>query len=197
LDIRLDRHRHSNTHIFSPTSTSFGQLSILLVSLAILMLGSVHLFRLNSAVSQLSSSLEGYSLAVGSGWTQAPEPITITSTAFQASRWQWFNGEDGADSDSAASESPESPKPNLTSSTSPSVALTSPPAPSAAETPKVVPTLTAEPSSSVSLFQPLAWNISWSWPEIDRELAVEKLLWGAEKVWQLLRKIYHYPLEPT
>ncbi|KAJ7864849.1 hypothetical protein B0H14DRAFT_2735890 [Mycena olivaceomarginata] len=161
LDIRLDRYRHSNTHIFSPTST-------------------------------VSASC--YSLAVGSGWTQAPEPITITSTAFQASRWQWFNGEDGADSDSAASESPE---PNLTSSTSPSVALTSPPAPSAAETPKVVPTLTAEPSSSVSLFQPLAWNISWSWPEIDRELAVEKLLWGAEKVWQLLRKIYHYPLEPT
>ncbi|KAF7337983.1 hypothetical protein MVEN_02021900 [Mycena venus] len=196
LDIRLDRHHNSNLHPFSPTSRSFGQLAIW----AILILGSVYLVRLNSAVSQLSNSLEEYSLAVvDSGrWNVAPaEPITFTSTAFQASRWQWFNSDTKAD-ESSTSEAPV--QSTLSSSSSPSVALTSPPAPSVAETPRAIPTFTAEPSTAVALFRPLAFNLSWpnvSWPEVDMDLAVEKILWGAEKFWQLLRKIYHYPLDPT
>ncbi|KAJ7940238.1 hypothetical protein B0H13DRAFT_1937159 [Mycena leptocephala] len=188
LDIRLDRHRY-NMHPFSPVSTSSGQLAILLVSWAILILGSVYLVRLNSAVSQLSESLEGYSLTVGSGWSNAPEPMTITTTAFQASRWQWFN----SDAKSESASEPAQPSPSNT----PSVALTSPPAPSVTETPRVFPTLTPEPSTSVDLFRPLTFWSNMSWPEVDTDLVLEKLLWGAEKLWQFVRKIYHYPLDPT
>ncbi|KAJ7256483.1 hypothetical protein B0H12DRAFT_1049739 [Mycena haematopus] len=191
LDIRLGGRRHYNLHPFSPTSSSFGQLSMLLVSWTLLILGSVYLVRLNSAVSRLSNSL-----AVGSGWNDPLAPVTITTTAFQASRWPWFNGD--ATLDSPASEPPE---PSITSS--PSVILTSSLAPSVSvvvDTPIIIPTLTAEPPTSVALFKPLAFNISWpplTWSEVDMDLAVQKVLWGVEKLWQLMRKIYHYPLDPT
>ncbi|KAJ7172087.1 hypothetical protein C8R46DRAFT_946971 [Mycena filopes] len=197
LDIRLHRAQY-NLHPFSPVSTSFGQLTILLVSWAVLILGSVYLVRLNSTVTALSNSLEGYALSVGPSWPDAPEAITITTTAYQANRWQWFNGDDtNAKSESSSSESLLPPNPPSPSSTGTSpVALTSPPPPSPAETPRVAPTHTADASSSVTLFQPLNFR-NMSWPEIDMDLALEKLLLGAEKLWQLMRKIYHYPLDPT
>ncbi|KAJ7481214.1 hypothetical protein B0H11DRAFT_1863573 [Mycena galericulata] len=185
LNLRLSRRSLPS---FSPASSSFGQLTILLVSWAILILGSVYLVRLNSAVYELSKSLEGYSLAAGSGWNDHPEPVTITSTAFQATRWPWF--------DAAKSESTlESESIPSASDTAPA-AITTPPKPaSVVEPPRVIPTPTTEPSTSIALFQPLQFNISW--PEVDMDLAFEKLLQGAEKLWQILRKIYHYPLDPT
>ncbi|KAF8205761.1 hypothetical protein K438DRAFT_1964180 [Mycena galopus ATCC 62051] len=186
LDIRLDRRGHYNLHLFSLTSSSsFGQLAILL---AILILGSVYLVRLNSAVSQLSQLSN--SLAMDQGWHDAPDPITITTTA----QWQWFSD---AQPESSASKPPE---PIPTSSTISSVVLTSATVPSVVDTPRVIPTLTAEPSTSVAVFKPLTFNLTWpnvTWPEVDMDMAVEKLLWGVEKLWQLVRKIYHYPLEPT
>ncbi|KAJ7047210.1 hypothetical protein C8F04DRAFT_1217480 [Mycena alexandri] len=192
LDIQLHRQQY-NLHPFSPVSTSFGQLTILLVSWAILILGSVYLVRLNSAVTELSRSLEGYALSVGPSWTHVPEAVTITSTAYQASRWQWFNTDARSESEAPA-ESIQQPSPSSTSS----AALTSPPPPAPVETPQIIPPITADSSSSVVLFQPLNFNFSnMSWPEIDMDLALEKLLLGAEKLWQLMRKIYHYPLDPT
>ncbi|KAJ6502109.1 hypothetical protein C8R45DRAFT_1070652 [Mycena sanguinolenta] len=183
LDIRLDRRYPYNP--FSLTSSSFGQLAMLLVSWTLLILGTVYLVQLNSAVSRLSNSL-----TVVPTWNDPPEPLTITTTAFQGTRWQWFNSE--ASLDSPASEPPE---PSLTSS--PSVALTSAaPAPSVVDPPRITPTLiTAQPPTSIALYKPFAFNISW--PEVDMDLAVEKLLWGVDKLWQLVRRIYHYPLDPT
>ncbi|KAJ7137734.1 hypothetical protein C8R44DRAFT_335991 [Mycena epipterygia] len=187
LDIRLDRR---SLHPFSLSSSSFGQLTILLVSWTILILGSVHLVRLNSAVYKLSNSLEGYSLAASSGWNDVPEPLTITTTAFQATRWPWFN------SDSISDSASESIQPSRSSTAS--VAITSAPAASVViETPRVSAVPTSEPSTSVAvaLFRPLLFNMTW--PEVDMDVVLEKLLLGAEKLWQLCRKIYHYPLDPT
>ncbi|KAJ7709449.1 hypothetical protein B0H17DRAFT_227028 [Mycena rosella] len=188
LDIRLDRR---SLHPFSPASTSFGQLMMLLVSWVILIIGSVYMVRLNSAVHELSNALEGYSLAVSSGFIDPPAP---TNTASQATRWPWFK----SDAPESSQPEPVSIHPLPTTSTAPA-AVTSAPTPSVVvEPPPIRPTLTADPSSSIALFQPFHFNFSnISWPEVDVDLALEKLLQSAEKVWQLLRKIYHYPLEPT
>ncbi|KAK7038082.1 hypothetical protein R3P38DRAFT_2904327 [Favolaschia claudopus] len=198
LDIRLDRPSHSSIYPFSPTPNGLGPLTVLLISWAILILGSVYLVRLNSAVAELSNSLAGYPLAVDApSWTVPPEPITFTSTAYQTGRWQWFNDPKSDSSDLESSS--WSPQPSLTSSASASEVLESaPPPPSPEETPKVIPTVQSEPSSSVSLYRPPSFywpNLRW--PEIDVDQAIDRVLWGAEKVWQMLRKIYHYPLDPT
>ncbi|KAJ7112426.1 hypothetical protein C8R43DRAFT_1040718 [Mycena crocata] len=186
LDIRLDRH---SLHLFS---SSVGQLTLLLISWALLIIGSMYLIRLNSAMYELSNALDGYSTGAGLGWKDAPDPITITTTAFQATRWPWFNS--GVESDSASE--PVQPSPSSTAS----VVTTSPPPSPSIEYPRVVPTLTPKPlpadsSTSLALFQPLRFNITW--PEVDVDLVLEKLLRGAEKLWQLCRKIYHYPLDPA
>ncbi|KAJ6525444.1 hypothetical protein DFH09DRAFT_1416455 [Mycena vulgaris] len=194
LHIRLDR---PSLHPFSLASTSFGQLMILLVSWAILIIGSVYIVQLNSAVHELSNTLEGYSLTVNSGWIDPPVRPSITPSASQATRWPWFNGD--AKSDSSASESipPLSPSSTAPAPAAP-VAITSAPTTSVVEPPPILPTVTADPYNAVALFQPLMFKFSnMSWPEVDTDMVLEKLLHGAEKLWQLFRKIYHYPLDPT
>ncbi|KAJ7749598.1 hypothetical protein DFH07DRAFT_828991 [Mycena maculata] len=184
LNIRPAR---SSVHSFLPIPNSFGPLTILVVSWAVLILGSVYLVRLNLAVYELSNSLQGYST---SRWSH-PEPVTITSTAFQATRWPWFPGHSDTESASEFTESVSA----IPSSTVPA-AITTAITPSVVETRRAVPTFTkAEPSTSVALLQPLRFNITW--PEVDMDLMLEKLLRGAEKLWHFLQKIYHYPLDPT
>ncbi|KAJ7217175.1 hypothetical protein GGX14DRAFT_440585 [Mycena pura] len=180
MDIRLDGR---SPHPFLPTWTTFRHA----VSLAVLILVSVYLVQLNSAVYALSDSFEGYSLAAGSAWNDRPEPVTITTTLVQTTRRPWFSD----------AKSEESVQPTANSSTAAvSVALTSPPLTSTIQTPPAVPTVTPE-STSVALFQPLAFNITW--PEVGVNLTgmLEKVKTSAEMVWQFFRKLYHYPLDPS
>ncbi|KAJ6618838.1 hypothetical protein B0H10DRAFT_2028172 [Mycena sp. CBHHK59/15] len=151
LDIRLDR---VSLRTSPALSKSAGQLIIVLVSWAILLLGSLYLMRLHLAVSQLSNTLEDYSLAVASGWHDSPEPVTITTTAFHGSRW-WFNG------DASSSDPTVSPAPAITLLPTPSVVP---------ETPRISPTPTAEPNNSISLFRPLYLNFTWPEVDLDRLL---------------------------
>ncbi|KAJ7461499.1 hypothetical protein FB451DRAFT_1353105 [Mycena latifolia] len=193
LTIRLDRRP---SYPFSPTSSSFGQIMILLVSWVALIIGTVYIVRLNSAVHALSNTLEGYSFAVSSGWIDSPRtpPTTTTAPASQPTRWPWFNSD--ARSEFSTSESSVSlqPSPSITAP----AAVPSAPTPSVVEPPPISSTLTADSSTSISLFQPLPFNLSWpEWPEVDVDLVLEKLLRGAEKLWQVCRKVYHYPLDPT
>ncbi|KAJ7085710.1 hypothetical protein B0H15DRAFT_887406 [Mycena belliarum] len=192
LTIRLDPPK---LYLFSPTSNSAGLLAVMLVSWIVLIIGTVHIVRLNSAVHALSNTLAGYSLGVSPRWLDAPTAHpTATTAASQATRWPWFNGDTKAES-STLDSIPISIQP--TASSPAPAAVSSAPTLSVVEPPPPIPTFTPD-SSSVALFQPLLFNFSWpEWPDVDVDLALEKLLRGAEKLWQVCRKIYHYPLDPT
>ncbi|KAJ7204297.1 hypothetical protein C8J57DRAFT_1202576 [Mycena rebaudengoi] len=185
LDIRLN---HASLRRFALVpSTSAGQLIFILVSWAILILSSAYLVRLNSTVSRLSSALEGH---VPVWPIDSPEPVTVTTTVHHSSGWAWFNAE-ATSSDSAS----ESPRPSATT-TSPAEAITTLSTISIVhETPRASPTFTADTSNSLALFRPLLFNVTW--PEVDMDLVLDKLLHAAEQIWQVFRKIYHYPLDPT
>ncbi|KAJ7632970.1 hypothetical protein FB45DRAFT_914031 [Roridomyces roridus] len=185
MDLKLPRRPlHSATLL----SSNLGQLVAILILWIALAIASVYLVRLNSEVFKLSRALEAYAIAPGPGWNERPpETFTITSTAFQTTRWPWFD----APSESAS----ESISTVTISVTAPPVTITAPAIPT--ETHRVHPTSDSS-SSSLAVFQPLLLNFSnLKWPEVDVDLVLEKIVQGAEKLWFLLRRIYHYPLDPT
>lgn len=103
------------------------------------------------------------------------EPITITSTVYTT-----------VTSTSTlrpmATSSIESPTPTRSASN-----------PKPTETLKYVP---PNDSTALSPTSPAVWTIQWPVEDVQVAVVVDKLCDAAEIVWQMLRRAYHYPLDP-
>lgn len=154
-------------------------------------------FSIMDEMRQMGRVLDGYSIVMGSDWHDAPEPVTVTTTVYTGNRW-WF-GEAATETESLVSHLPTSLgttttviSPGLTNAQSPQ---STPSFPSTHHT----STSSASSSAPVETNALLAVaNFSISWPlQLDVHVALDKVLEMMGLVWQTLRKMYHYPLDPT
>lgn len=172
----------------SPSSSSIASLkSLILLTWVLFVVGMAFLYTLSCQMQDLSRSLEDHALAIGPGWNDRPEPYTITTTvhsALNSSRW-WFNGE------ASTTEADSVPTHWASSSVT---TITPPPSltPVAFDTQEIS---TSAAASSASFIE-LALFRSFSWPVFDQEKILDAIKEKADAVWQVLRKIYHYPLDP-
>jgi hypothetical protein len=154
------------------------------------------LIKLGSDIRQMKRALESYSTVMGSGGEEIPEPITITTTVHASSHSKWWFGE--ATLSSITSATP-------TSSANVWSPQTSPAYQSGAEISASI-TMPLDDESSQSshpengdLIPFIKFPFPWL---VDFELstaayaAADKIIEGLGVVWQVFRKVYHYPLDP-
>lgn len=104
------------------------------------------------------------------------EPITVTSTIYKTI--------------TSTSTSTSTLRPTNIESSTPT---------RSAGTPKLTETLKYVPpndSSALSPTSPPVWTIPWPVEDVQVAAVVDKLCDAAEIVWQMLRRVYHYPLDP-
>ncbi|GLB34779.1 putative DNA recombination [Lyophyllum shimeji] len=153
---------------------------------------------LNSELRKMERMMETYSTAVAAGWNDAPEPVTVTTTVYTSTGSKWWFVED---------PTPSSESPTATLPIPVTVAIPEPTdaqsvlALSPSETYSDRDTgHTSYPPESTSFAEKYALlpiqHITFSWPTHDFHSTMEKVMQTIEKVWQIFRKVYHYPLDP-
>ncbi|KAK0230019.1 hypothetical protein IW262DRAFT_1425086 [Armillaria fumosa] len=143
---------------------------------------------LSSELRRISQSMDGYSLVPGS----EPKPIVVTTTVYTSTR-QWY------------AETPEPSSSEDVHYASPTSVLTT----SAITTPESKipellpetppPQVTWESASSQGLQIHYDWEywqtlLAMSWEDLHP--VRDKLIESIESLWQIVRKVYHYPLPP-
>jgi hypothetical protein len=155
-------------------------------------------------VKQMTHSLETYSVVAGSGWNDVPEPVTITTTVYTSrGTRRWFGDILTDTGPGSASPTPAAPA-GAAMTSSPDEGqqsdrtLTSSASASGA---KDIPLSVSPSPSATELYAllPIQHILSFSWPvqDFDFHATLDKVLQVVDAVWQLFRKVYHYPLDPT
>ncbi|KAL1741353.1 hypothetical protein HDZ31DRAFT_45614 [Schizophyllum fasciatum] len=171
------------------------------------------IYRLSGETQQLQQSIRGLSFAVGADWTHAHEPVTVTTTMYN-NKW-WF-AETAADdpatttsADTIASTSSTTTEPVPSSSTraitsapreaTPSVASSSsrPPAPPRSTTRRPPPRSPTSPADTGLSRRDMSFAALF--PQLP--FSAPKVTWNVMRkvgdgVWQIMRRVYHYPLDP-
>ncbi|KAL1720056.1 hypothetical protein EV715DRAFT_289628 [Schizophyllum commune] len=165
------------------------------------------IYRLSGETQQLQQSIRGLSFVVGSDWTHAidVEPVTVTETVYNN---KWWYAETSTETSSSATVDPVVPsaststEPPTSSSTTilhhGESASPEPSAPSRPITPPRKPPSRASAPTGTSVvpqhmsFAALFPTLNFTPPE-DTWDAVRKI---GDGVWQIMRRIYHYPLDP-
>lgn len=146
---------------------------------------------LSSELRRINQSVDGYSLVSGS----EPRPIVVTTTVYTNTR-QWFA--ETPEPSSSEDIHYSSPTPVLTTST-----ITTTPTPKSRipeSLPETPPSqVTWESSSSQGLQLHYDWEywqtlLAMSWEDLHP--LRDKLIESIESLWQIFRKVYHYPLPP-
>lgn len=162
------------------------------VAWILIIVGLLAMQRLGTEMQRMKRIMENYSAVVGTGWNDAPDPITITTTVYASSTKQWF-----------ADIPTSSPFEPATSSTATTIRVSQPT--DIAVSPVIIPTQDGsrdvpEPMASSSeryaLSLPIQHILNFTWPVHDFHMAVDTVLKTVDKVWQMFRKVYHYPLDP-
>ncbi|KAF8892442.1 hypothetical protein BD779DRAFT_1509107 [Infundibulicybe gibba] len=157
-------------------------MKLLTLSMWMLILaGFISLHHLRTEIRQLGNIVMDHSTAITSGWNSPSETLTVTTIVYMTTATP------------VISHHPE---------TSTEVTLPTPlrAAPSVA----LVPTDTTRTSQSTTTptyaLIPIKNTISLLWAEHDMELvhvALDKVMKTVDIIWQICRKVYHYPLDPT
>jgi hypothetical protein len=129
-------------------------------------------------------------------WAPAPIIQTVTTTVFVSPTPQKEITQETKPSPSPQTLSSAVPLPTTTAS--PSIIDIRHSASTAHPPPPVPPEKQeARMENALSpLYQlPLAWNLHFDLPPVAEE-TVEKVIQGLHKTWEILRRIYHYPLPP-
>jgi len=170
---------------------------IILATWALVIASLLAMHRLGNEIQRMGRIMENYSAIVGAGWNDVPEPVTITTMAYTTTGTKrWFAEDPTPSSDSFTPTVPisTSPIPTDTQKTS---------APSPIETHTNHETdASSLPPESMSAAEryallPIQHILTFSWPVHDFHSTVEKVMQTIDKVWQMFRKVYHYPLDPT
>lgn len=177
-----------------------------IISWLLFFLGIVGVFHLRSEVKELKQCLETLSISMTSEWNdgRTPAPVTVTTTIYgtgTSSRW-WFGEATAESSPFTPTLSPSLPP--FAASSQSSLAATA----LIVELPQESPDLDFEQKeTSISMASakshweiygllPLQHILSFSWPNDDIHATLGKVIETMESVWQLFRKVYHYPLDP-
>ncbi|KAG5645081.1 hypothetical protein DXG03_007172 [Asterophora parasitica] len=169
--------------------TSWATILFILATWSVIIMGLVTIHRLGTELQKVNRVVESYSIVVGAGWNDAPEPVTITTTVYLSTGTsQWYQEEP-----TLASSEPTSTAhiPAVTTLSQPATAPTVPTPEPSQNKDSTATTSTAE---TYALSLPTHFNFSW--PVHDFHSTVEKIMDTLDIVWQLFRKAYHYPLDP-
>ncbi|KAF9469218.1 hypothetical protein BDZ94DRAFT_1317152 [Collybia nuda] len=175
-------------------------LPLTLVTWAIILVGTIFALQLSAEMKRMTRSLESHSAVATSGWTDKPEPITVTTTIYTNAGTRRQFG----DIPTETSPVPFLPTPIA------SIIATGVLPPDEDHPPDQTPlpvrvmkhaTRSLPPSSSTESYAllPVQTILSFSWPfqEFDIRATLDKAFQAVEVIWQLLRRAYHYPLDPT
>jgi hypothetical protein len=162
-----------------------------------------HSFGIVTEMRQMGHALEGYSIVMGSGWNDAPEPVTVTTTVYTGSRW-WF-GEVAAETGSITVSQPPTTQGSTTNVISPPLTNVQSPQSTSSHSfsdtyhTSTAPTSSQPPAETYALLP--VHNLSFPWPLQFEYHTVrttfDKFLERMGAFWQTFRKVYHYPLDPT
>lgn len=186
----------------SKTSPLLGLSSLMLMTWIMLLAGAVFALQLSSEMKQMTHSLENYSVMAASGWSDLPEPLTVTTTVYASTGTRrWFGDVPAETRPGSAPSTPTAPA-GAAKALSPDEAQQSDLTPSPLVSETEDKSLSPTPSPSVVemyALLPIQHILSFCWPiqDIHIHTTFDKVLQAAEVVWQLFRKVYHYPLEPT
>lgn len=156
--------------------------------------------RLNNEIQRMGRVMENYSTVVAPGWNDVPEPVTITTTVYTSTGTKWRFA---ADPTSAC----EPPTPTLRIPVTNAI----PESTDAQTNPVLLPSEThsdhetvvssdppeTTPTTERYALIPIQRILTFSWPAHDFHSTMEKVMHTIDKVWQIFRKVYHYPLDPT
>lgn len=194
-------HPHSKS-----SASSSGYKTIIFLTIATLLLGIATLHRLSNELKRMEDSLESHSSILGSEWNNSPEPVTVTTTVFWGTeeRYGVPSAPTGAAATSIALSTKTTNVISIAHPTSIDSLPSSPPAPSPhmSETHDISLHRSSPVSSIASQALATIQNMTFplEWPVLElRSLkpALDKLLQAADIVWQICRKAYHYPLDPS
>jgi hypothetical protein len=179
-------HLFVTIHAGSKSETFFG-LKFILATWAMLVVGAAFLYRHNSQLSRLDHTLERYSM-IDFGQHFSPEPVTITTTIYStAGTRRWFDVPTGTD--------PVSP---LVATVAALATTATSPTSLPVSTSTVVRDESFAPIASMEDYAllPLQYVLQFSWPVDDLRTTLNKVVETLERVWEIFRRAYHYPLDP-
>ena len=144
---------------------------------------------LSSQFQHMQQSLDGYPSDVGSSWSLDP-PIETLATAppnLPSGQANWWFVED-----TMTEGQPYAPEASSTTVAEPSLPST---------TKTAIPTITptASPDAQIMSLMPITnfmWPVTFEIPE-ELQHTLKVVLKGLGVFWQVCRKVYHYPLDPS
>lgn len=171
---------------------------LLFITWALFLVGFLYMHRLGQEMKQMRQVLEGYSVAAASGWNDTPEPVTVTAMLYSSTGPRWWFAEAPTETEPSPSEqiTPTPTTPIPTTAKAPELASSSTPSVTEIEVVASTPVISSTGSETQALI-PFQQIISLYWPVQDLRATIDKFMQTAEKVWQMFRKVYHYPLDPT
>lgn len=179
----------------------------LIITWLLFFLGIIGNFHLRYEVKELKLHFETVSNSIASEWTdrRTQAPVTVTTTVYStgtSSRW-WF-GEATVDSNTLT----PTPFPSLLPFAASSQSAVTPTA-LTSELPRERPDFDPRELNSNSIspalekshweaysLRPFHHILPFTWPNDDIHTAVRKIFTTMETIWQLFKKVYHYPLDP-
>ncbi|KAK0463651.1 uncharacterized protein EV420DRAFT_1728808 [Desarmillaria tabescens] len=191
-------------HLTLALDSSYGSRSILswwksglYMCLVSLVISCAFFLPLSSELKRVGQSLDSYSL--GSHWNDEPRPVVVTTTVYSNTR-RWF-ADESATPEPSSNEDVYYTSPTSNSHITTTIIATATPEINLPEPSSEMPPpqVTWESTSSQGLQLHYDWA-SWqtllamSWEDLHplRDKVIESL----ESLWQIFRKVYHYPLPP-
>ncbi|KZP21536.1 hypothetical protein FIBSPDRAFT_1044077 [Athelia psychrophila] len=160
---------------------------------------------LDSRFHQMQHSLDSCPADAGSSriLDAVPEATSSASNSLPSGQPQWWFGEDISlegrtympEAPPAATVEAWSSSTTLSSSTTSTTSTTSTSSPSPASIPTITPTADAQTMSLMPITN-YVWPIAFELPE-DLQHTMKVVLKGLGVFWQVCRKVYHYPLDPS
>jgi len=158
------------------------------------------LIGLFSEIRQMKRSLEACSTAMASSWDESLEPITVTTTVHTSSYTKWWFGETTSTTPSSVTPATPYGSANIWSpQTSPAYLSDVSIRAATLTTPVGIELSSSSRPESTELIPYVDWHfLSLADLKLHpaARFAVDKVMDGLGVVWQVLRKAYHYPLEP-
>ncbi|KAF5380805.1 hypothetical protein D9615_004119 [Tricholomella constricta] len=172
---------------------------LILVTWALVVISLLAMHRLGSEMLKMERIMENYFTVIGAGWNDEPEPVTITTTVYTSSDTRrWFAEESTPYSTELLTTTTSSPI--ATTISQPTASTTIMPikldAPQTEDNSRP-PQTTTSITERYALSLPMQHILTFPWLGHDLHLTMEKAMQAIDKIWQMFRKVYHYPLDPT